>query len=300
MSCLGSLGPIQLGDCGSKSEMKVSTSNTSITNLNESLKSLQSQDSQVVLNQQQNVTLTNAANCCKPFVVAQNMKAAIVDTSKMTTAFKSQVANTLVRDINNAISQVAETKSGALVLTPSQGASLKQSVSTALTKMNSTNKIADIISQKVSKTIANQGQKVVIDCGSGVIPPPPPPADAKDAQGNTIGANGCYVTQDFVFSQITNNVMEAIFDSLSKDSEVSKVLNDIKQTNKKEDKGIIDAIFGAWTNIAIAIAAIVGLVFIVLIAVFFWPSGNKTVEALSKSAAEVSVSQFLRKTRRRY
>lgn len=282
MSCLGSLGPIQLGDCGSKSEMKVSTSSTSITNLNESLKSLQSQNSQVVLNQQQNVTLTNAANCCHPFVVAQNMKAAIVDTSKMTAAFKSQTANTLVKDINNAISQVAETKSSGLVITPSQGASLKQSVSTALTKMNSTNKIADIISEKVSKTIANQGQRVVIDCGSGVIPPPPPPPGTKDEKGNTIGANGCYVTQDFVFSQITNNVMEAVFDSLSKDTEVTKVLNDIKQTNKKEDEGILD-----FTKIAIAIAAIVGVVVLVFLLVTFWPSGNKTA------------SQFLRKTRRR-
>ena len=311
MSCLGSLGPISLGDCGPKSSLSVKTTSTSVNNLTESLKSLQSNTSNTVIVQEQDVTVLNKAYCCNPLKVAQGMKAVIVDTNKMTAEFKSKTATKMVDDINNAIDQAAKTTTG--VLSSTNGAALKAAVSTELTKMNNTGKIANIIAQKVSNTLAKQNQKILIDCGVSPIADqttPKPPASAG------LPDTGCYIDQNFVFQQTANNIMQSVFTSLSTTESVSKVLNKIKQDNVTENKGveaITGQFFGAWQNIIMMVAGVIGLIVIIGLVVLFWPGGNKSVEALADKAiqmksaspvgaalgaAENAVSQYLRKRRR--
>ena len=308
MSCYGTIGPIALGECGPKSSLSVKTTSNVTNNLTESLKSLQSQNSNTVIMQDQTVDFKNAARCCKPFKVKQGLTAIIVDTSKMTASFKSQTSNKIVTDIKNSLQQAADTKMG-LLATPA-GANLKTAIENTLNTMNNTGKIADIVSTKVTNSLAKQSQKITIDCGTSPIadeitPEPSPEAKAANPQ---LGDKGCYIDQDFVFQQTANNIMESVFNSISQNEDVKKAIAEVQQTQKTESVGI-DSIFDAYKNIIIAVVGVIGLIMIVGLVVLFWPGGNKSVEVLANKAVELktgvaqtletSISQFLRKASRR-
>lgn len=308
MSCYGTIGPIALGECGPKSSLSVKTTSNVTNNLTESLKSLQSQNSNTVIMQDQTVDFKNAARCCKPFKVKQGLTAIIVDTSKMTASFKSQTSNKIVTDIKNSLQQSADTKMG-LLATPA-GANLKTAIENTLNTMNNTGKIADIVSTKVTNSLAKQSQKITIDCGTSPIadeitPEPSPEAKAANPQ---LGDKGCYIDQDFVFQQTANNIMESVFNSISQNEDVKKAIAEVQQTQKTESVGI-DSIFDAYKNIIIAVVGVIGLIMIVGLVVLFWPGGNKSVEVLANKAVELktgvaqtletSISQFLRKASRR-
>jgi hypothetical protein len=226
MVCLGKIGFISLGnDCAPSSKsIKVNVNSTSITNLNQSLKSIQSQETNTALNQVQNVSIKGG--CCQPLEISQKLKAVVVDESKMSVTFRTQMAKNLTNDISSMMKGVEDNINN--LLKGDKGTQLKASVDMKLTKMNSENKIANIISEKVSKTVASQGQKVIIDCGSGDIPTPPPPSSEPDT--------GCYITQEFVFEQVTNNVMEAVFNTISNDSNVKNILADISREMEEAPK----------------------------------------------------------------
>lgn len=228
MVCLGKIGFIELGDsCGkspSTKSIKVNVNSTSITNLNQSLKSIQSQETNTALNQVQDVVIKGS--CCQPLEISQNLKAVVVDESKMSVTFRTQMAKNLSNDISSMMKGVEDNING--LLKSDKGTQLKAAVDMTLTKMNSENKIANIISEKVSKTVASQGQKIYIDCGSGDIPTPLSSENMPDT--------GCYITQKFVFEQVTNNVMEAVFNTISNDGNVKNILAGISRKMEERQK----------------------------------------------------------------
>lgn len=263
MVCLGKIGFISLGDdCGkspSKS-IKVNVNSTSITNLNQSLKSIQSQETNTSLNQVQNVSIKGA--CCQPLEISQGLKAVVVDESKMSVTFRTQMAKNLANDISSMMKGVEDNINN--LLKNDRGTQLKAAVDMSLTKMNSENKIANIISEKVSNTVASQGQRVNIDCGSGDIPTPSPPENIPDT--------GCYITQSFIFEQVTKNVMEAVFNTVSNDDNVKNILATISKEmeGKKDIEEIkVEKTINTFLGINKVLAGIIGgfLIFILIVVI---------------------------------
>ena len=307
MACYGSIGPISLGECGPKSSLSVKTTSNVTNNLTESLKSLQSQNSNTVIMQDQTVDFKNAARCCKPFKVKQGLTAIIVDTSKMTASFKSQTQNKIVSDIKNSLQQSADTQLGVLA-TPA-GANLKTAIENTLNSMVTSNKIADIVSTKVTNSLAKQSQKITIDCGTSPIADeitPEPSAEAK-AANPTLGDKGCYIDQDFVFTQTANNIMESVFNSISQNEDVKKAIAEVQQTQKTESVGL-DAITGQIAGVYKAIIAggtmiyiVIGGLVILFIPILIWAfrSGGSSEAPAVAPAVETAIAQFLRKASRR-
>ncbi len=302
MSCYGSIGPISMGDCGPKSSVSVKMTSSVTNNLTESLKSLQSQQSSTVIMQEQNVDVMNAARCCKPLKVSQGLTAIILDTSKITAQFKSQTANNIVTDIKNSLNQASQLTTGVLA-TPA-GSNLKTAIENALTTMNNTGKIADIVGSKITNVLAKQTQRILIDCGTSPIADeltPSPSAEAK-AQYPELGDQGCYIDQNFVFQQTANNIMESVFNSISNNTEVKKAIADVVQDQKTESKGL-DTITGQIADVAkslisggvmVYVAIIAAIVLFIPLIIWAFKSGG------SKSApVEATVAQFLRKASRR-
>lgn len=307
MSCYGSIGPISLGECGPKSSLSVKTTSNVTNNLTESLKSLQSQNSNTVIMQDQTVDFKNAARCCKPFKVKQGLTAIIVDTSKMTASFKSQTQNKIVSDIKNSLQQSADTQMG-LLATPA-GANLKTAIENTLNSMVTSNKIADIVANKVTNSLAKQSQKITIDCGTSPIADeitPEPSAEAKAANPQ-LGDKGCYIDQDFVFQQTANNIMESVFNSISQNEDVKRAIAEVQQTQKTESTGI-DAITGQIASVYKSLIAggtiiyvVIGALTILFIPLIIWAfksGGPKTVTNVAP-AVETAIAQFLRKASRR-
>lgn len=304
MSCYGSIGPISIGDCGPKSKMEVKTTSNVTNNLTESLKSLQSQNSNTVIMQDQTVDFKNASKCCRPFKVKQGLTAIIVDTSKMTSTFKSQTQNKIVSDIKNSLQQSADTQIG-LLATPA-GANLKTAIENTLNSMVTSNKIADIVATKVTNSLAKQSQKITIDCGTSPIADeitPEPSAEAK-ASNPQLGDKGCYIDQDFVFQQTANNIMESVFNSISQNEDVKRAIAEVQQTQKTKSEGI-DAITGQIADVAkslisgykwVIIAVIAGIVLFIPLIIWGFKSGGSSE---APAAIETAISQFLRKASRR-
>jgi hypothetical protein len=179
----------------------------------------------------------------------------------MSVTFKTQMAKNLSNDISSMMKGVEDNINN--LLKSNRGSQLKAAVDMTLTKMNSENKIANIISEKVSNTVASQGQKIHIDCGSGDIPTPPPLSSMPDT--------GCYITQEFVFEQVTNNVMEAVFNTISNDDNVKNILANIskeleeKPKQEEEVKQSINTFLGINKIYAGAIGGV--LIFILLMVI---------------------------------
>ena len=251
MVCVGKLLGVSIGDCDKgSSSLKISTSDTSLNNLNNSLKTLQSQNTNVTLNQIQNVSVTG--NCCQPLIIAQNLKAIVIDNSKMNVSFMTQMAMNLTRDINKTM-EGAETELNSK-LKGNKGTNLKMSVENALKKMNNKNAIANIIQEKVSKTLASQSQKVYITCGETLKTPPPPPS-------SNLPDTGCYINQDFIFSQTTNNIMEAVFSALSSDDGVINAIKDIRNSeDTSEDITISFSPLTTFLGVPKSVAKIIGII----------------------------------------
>ena len=307
MACYGSIGPISMGDCGPKSSLSVKTTSNVTNNLTESLKSLQSSKTSTAILQDQDVTALNKARCCFPLKVAQGLTAVIVDTSKMSATFKSQTSNKIVSDIKNSLQQSADTKVG-LLATPA-GAKLKTAIENTLNSMVTSNKIAGIVATKVTNSLANQSQKITIDCGLSsvadeITPEPSPEAKASNP---TLGDKGCYIDQDFVFTQTANNIMESVFNSISQNEDVKKAIAEVKQAQVTENKGL-DTITGQIADVAksaisgytmIIIAVVAAIVLAIPILIFAFKSGGSSEAPAVTPAIETAIAQFLRKASRR-
>lgn len=299
MSCLGSIGPISLGDCGPKSSLNVKTTSSVTNNLTEELKTLQSQKASTVILQDQDVIALNKAKCCFPLKVSQGLTAVIVDTSKITAQFKSETANKITTDIQNSLDQSSKITNG-LLSTPA-GANLKTAIENTLTTMNNTGKIASIVGEKVSNVLAKQNQKVLIDCGTSplaaeITPRPPAEANMPD--------QGCYIDQNFVFQQTANNIMESVFNSISNNVDVKKAIAEVKQAQEVESKGL-DTITGQIADVAksfiaggtmIYIAIIGAIVLFIPLIIWAFKSGGSSS---SPAPVEATIAQFLRKASRR-
>lgn len=229
MVCLGKILGVSIGDCDKgSSSLKISTTDTSLTNLNNSLKTLQTQSTNTAVNQIQNVSIIGS--CCQPLKISQNLKAIVIDNSKMNVSFMTQMALNLTKDINKVM-EGAESEFNTK-FKGNRGTNLKMAVENAMTKMNNKNVIANIIQEKVSNTLASQGQKVFIQCGGVLKTPPPPPSE-------NMPDTGCYITQDFVFSQTTNNIMESVFSAISLDEGVANAIKDIKESEVQKEELIV-------------------------------------------------------------
>jgi hypothetical protein len=305
MVCLGSLGPITLGDCRGSTNLNVKTTTNISSAVNDSLKSISSQQSNTAVIQNQDVFLENkTATCCSPFKVQQNFKVTIVDQTKMTDSFVSQQVSKISNELVNSLDQASKMTTG--VLAGANGPKLKASIESALSQSSVKNKMADTFRNAVKNTLAKQSQKVYINCAIDSPPPPPSSSGMPDT--------GCYVDQNFAFDMTTRNIMKGVFSALSENVGVAKVLNDIKQTNVSENRGL-DTITGqiadvaksfisGYTLIIIAVIAAIVLALPLLIKAFksgaFKSIASKSVPAVAPAVApavEAAVAQFLRSRR---
>ena len=294
MSCLGSFGPITLGDCGPSSKLSVKTTTNISSAINDSLKSVSSQQTNTAVIQDQNVMLDNkTSTCCSPFRVQQDFKVTIVDENKMTDSFVSQQVSKISTELVNSLDQAAKMTTG--VLAGANGPKLKASVESALNQTSVKNKIAETYRNAVKNTLAKQSQRVYINCAVDSPPPPPSSSGMPDT--------GCYINQNFAFDMTTRNIMKGVFNALTEDVGVARVLNQIKQENVSENKGL-DTITGQIADVAKSFFTSGTIIIVAIIAAFILalPLLIKAFKsgAFSKTkVAETAIAQFLRKASRR-
>ena len=269
MSCYGSFGPISIGDCGAKSKIKVETTSVTKNISNNIQQSVSSISNKTVVNQNQNVMLKDAGRCCFPFKVKQGLKLNQIDTTKFKGDFATNTANKMSDTISNSLDQ--NTKQINDLLGSTVGPNLTMAIKNAVLKVTKSDKFKNSIQTKMSETFANQGQNVVITCSeSGLVQTPPPPPGTKDPDtGKLMPDQGCYVDQDFIFDQVTNNLMETLMKDVSEDEQVSKFSNEAKQKLELESKGLVGLVSSLTGPMMwVAIAVVVGLVLIVPLVIF--------------------------------
>lgn len=270
MSCLASFGPISFGDCGPKSDIKIQTTSLS-KNISSSIQqSVSSVSDKTIAVQNQNINLKGT--CCNPFVVKQGLSIKQANTSKFTANFSENVAKKMVDTINNSIDQVASQVTGVLGAT--NGPKLTAAIKNTVAKISESSAFKSSIQSKMSEAFGSQNQNINIDCGSGDIPtPPPPPGQINPQTGQPIPTAGCYIDQNFVFDQVTNNLMETLMNQVQNDDQLNAIVNDTKQKNTTEGKGL-DSLLSALTGpmAIVAVVVIVGLIVAVPLLIFAFKS----------------------------
>ena len=267
MSCYGSFGPISIGDCGAKSSIKVETTSVTKNISNNIQQSVSSISNKTVVNQNQNVMLKDAGRCCLPFKVKQGLKLNQIDTTKFKGDFATNTAKKMADTINNSLDQ--NTKQINDLLGSTVGPNLSMAIKNAIKKVSESNSFKSSIQSKMSETFANQGQNIVITCSeSGLVQTPKPPSTNPDTK-EPIPDQGCYVDQEFIFDQVTNNLMETLMKDVMQDEQVNIIANEAKQKLELESKGLVGLVSSLTGPMMwVAIAVVVGLILIVPLVIF--------------------------------
>jgi hypothetical protein len=281
MSCYGSFGPISLGDCGPSAKLTIET-DSMVKNTSSSIQqSMSSSTDRVMTVQQQNVDYRG--QCCKPLVISQGMQLKLYNTSKFTDDFSTKVARTLVQGISSSLdnnqTQITD------LLGSTVGPKFTGTIKTRAQNIAESSSFKNSIKTKFSETFGSQVQNIKIDCGENIDPPRPSPSN------NPLNVNvdtGCYITQDFMFEKVTNDLFETLMRDLNEDSQVVDIVNEAKNTQKLEGKGLTDlakAILGPLAMVIIAI--VIGLV--IFIPLIIWAlGGGKGVAEAAKGASEAA------------
>ena len=285
MSCIGSFGPITLGDCGSSSKVKIETSNITKNISNSIQQSVSNVSDKSIAVQNQNVSLKGS--CCKPFVVSQGLSIKQANTSKFSGDFASKTAKTMSDSINNSVDQSASQITGLLGSTV--GPKLQSAIKNATLKIAQSDSFKKSIQSKMSETFGSQNQNISIDCGETI--PTPPPTNAPAQEKSKLGDTGCYIDQNFVFDQVTNNLMETMMSDVMEDTQLTQVVNEAKQVMKTKSSGLEDlvsAFLGPYAMIIIAV--VIGLV--IFIPLIIWSlGGSKRVAEVTKAVSDTGLLQ---------
>ena len=270
MSCLASFGPIAFGDCGPKSDIKIET--TSLTkNISNSIQqSVSNVSDKTIAVQSQNVKVKGS--CCRPLVIKQGLTIKQASTSKFTANFAESTAKTMKDAISSSLDQSASQITG--VLGAVNGPKLTAAIKNTVEKITNSSAFKNSIQTKLSESFGSQNQNIDIDCGSGEIPTPlPPPGQKNPATGQLIPDQGCYVDQNFVFDQVTNNLMETLMNQVSQDEQLTAIANEAKQKNTTEGKGF-DSLIAAFTGpmAIVAVVVVVALIAAVPLLIFAFKS----------------------------
>jgi len=129
MSCLGSFGPISLGDCGPKSKIQLDFNKISESVTSSVQQSNTTSKTSTVLNQQQDVSIVGS--CCDEINIVQGLKVDTVDVTKMSDDFSTNIGSSIVNSISSELEQNSKQITDMLGSTvgPNLSSSIKQTLS---------------------------------------------------------------------------------------------------------------------------------------------------------------------------
>ena len=278
MSCLGSFGPISLGDCGPKSKIQLDFNKISESVTSSVQQSNSESKSSVVLNQKQNVSIEG--DCCDDLNIVQGLKVDTVDVTKMSDNFSSNIGSSIVNSLSNELEQNSKQITDLLGSTvgPNLSSSIKQTVSDYVKQESFKN----AVKKSMKETFGDQGQNVRIQCGQRISAP-----------GTGTGQRKvCNINQDFLFKQATNNILETVFKDISTNEQLNEVVNEAKQKSESEGKGLTDLVKSIFSGYAMIILGVVLIIFLPLIIFVIYKAtkGRNAVKDLAKTATETSAA----------
>jgi len=296
--CFATIGPIALGDCGNKTDIKIEK-NRIIQNSSKSVQaSMTSNQSSTVNLQQQKVNVLNKRpGCCDPLFISQEGNIKMINTNRDTTDMASSMISSITSEIESQLS-AAQSSETDIASTPASQ-KLLMSVKESLTQINQSEDIKNSVKENMAETFNLQSQEVNIVCGDYPLPSPPKaPVTGKDDSGKTVTQTlpdtGCYITQDFLFEAVANNTFETVMKTIVENENVAKAVEEYDLEQKSKAKGlgaIVSSFFDAYktTIIVVVIGLVVALP--LLIWAFSKMGGSdplKAAAAAKQAAKEVA------------
>ncbi len=264
MSCYGTAGPISFGDCGQSSKLTIDTNTLTKNVSNSTQQSMSFTEAKTIAVNDQNVVINGT--CCPNLKVEQNMRLKLYDVSQFNDEFSSKVSRKMISEIQSSLdnnqTQITD------LLGSTVGPKFTGTIKTAVANIAESNTFKNSIKQKFSQVFGSQRQNVILNCGEG-IPPPPAPSSSG------LPPSGCYITQNFLLENETQNLFKSLMQDVLEDESVIGVINEAKNVQYSEGKGLSDlvgAIFQGWIIIIIVIV----IAFIVIFGLF----GDKIMKFL--------------------
>jgi len=190
------------------------------------MSSISDSDTSVMAIQNQNVRIIG--NCCNPIVIDQTAQLKVISNESMTDEFLTNFSATLKTNLLNQFDQNASKIKNALG--DARGGTMVATLKNAITKVMSRESFKNSVKFNMDKTFAKQSQDVNIICGD-TIPQPSPP------EYSGIPDTGCYIGQNFLLEQVTNNVMEGVFKDVSEDPDVKSMMDELQADELRMKKG---------------------------------------------------------------
>ena len=204
-----------LGDCDvpKKSQITIDTDLVSKQTTESVMSSISEESTSTIAVQNQNVRIIGS--CCDPIMIDQSLNLKVINTSKMDDKFYSDFADKLK---NNLINEL-DSKSNSIkdALGNDSGTNFVGTLKSSIVKVSESSSFQESIKKLIVESFNSQSQDVNIICSKDFPPPKPP-------KGVGVPDRGCYISQNFLIEQTTNNVMENLFSDVAEDPEFKDMM----------------------------------------------------------------------------
>lgn len=250
-----------LGDCNvpKKSQITIDTNLVSKQTTDSVMSSISQESTSTIVIQNQNVRIIG--NCCNPIKIDQSLNLNVINFSKMDDQFYSDFADKLKNNLNTEIDAKAPQIKGALG--DDTGGAFVTTLKSSISKVSNSESFQASVKKLFVESFNSQSQDVNIVCSTDFPPPPPP-------KGSGVPDTGCYISQNFLIEQTTNNVMESLFSDVADEPEFKDMMDVLRSnelTDKPEEKQTVAQIGWREKN-KVVLLAIVFLLFVPLIMKF--------------------------------
>ena len=243
------------------SSVKIDIEKVSKTISNSIMNNISDDKTVVVSTQNQNINIKG--NCCNPISIDQTSEIKVINTTEMNV----QMITDIAQKFKSGLTKEIDDKSNLLknFLGQQVGTQLTATIKNAISKISESNSFKSSIQKKISETFANQGQNISIDCGEQLSVPRAP---SNSGLPNT----GCYISQSFLYEQVTNNIMETMMSDILRDDKVDELIASITRKNISfplQNTGKLERTTLSWFESNLQTIALVLLIFFIPLIIKF-------------------------------
>lgn len=271
------LGPLSIGDCGSKSNINITTQSltSSVTNSYKNTVQTRKEDFTNVTRQKVRLVNYNASAGCKNLEITQTIDVSIETNTTLSDITARDMLSNLATTINNDIDQKMEQVKSALA--DVNNTALIMNAKTIITRISEDNNVINTVQEAITNSLTVTDQEIELIFGE--IKDLDKVVLEKDTSGT------CKIAQDVRSKIVATATLNTLLDALNSDTQMQEIQYKLEQDQKLKSKGVIESVGDFVSSIFKGFFTVYGIIAVAIVIgiVLFWyfvlknPEGTKAV-----------------------
>jgi hypothetical protein len=278
------LGPLSIGDCGSKSNIKITTQSltSNVTNSYKNTVQTRKEDFTNITRQKVKLVNYNAVAGCKNLEITQTVDVSIETNTTLSDITARDMLSNLATTINNDIEQKMEQIKSALA--DVNNTELVLNAKTIITRISEDNNVINTLQEAITNSLTVTDQEIELIFGE--IKDLDKVVLEKDTSGT------CKIAQDVRSKIVATATLNTLLDALNSDTQMQDIQYKLQQDQKLKSKGAIESVGDAISSIFKAIFSVWGLIIVsiivfIIVIIFVFAGSSKSVDKVEQYTSAI-------------